>query len=455
MTPTAGTGLGRLHAAKSHICFIELRLHALGDERRNRRRNAMQRRISTRMVGVSFLAVGALVLSACGSGSDSNDTESSGSSGGGSLNILIGSSGDAETAAVKAAVAAWSADSGVEATVTAASDLNQQLSQGFASGSPSDVFYLSTDALAGFAANGSLYAYGDQLSNKDDFYDTLVSSFTYDGDFYCAPKDFSTLGLVINTDMWAAAGLTDADIPTTWDQLATVAKTLTTGDHVGLAFSPEYSRVGVFMAQAGGGLLNDDQTEAIADSPENVAALDYVKGLFTDGSAAYSSDLGAGWGGEAFGKGQSAMTIEGNWITGGLSADFPDVKYKVVELPEGPKRAGTLQFSNCWGIAADSSNQSTALDLVEYLTSTDQQLAFAKAFGVMPSVASAADQWRTANPDLAAFLDGADYAHGVPTLQDSADVIADFNSQLESLKSSDPATILKSVQANLEAIIPN
>lgn len=31
----------------------------------------------------------------------------------------------------------------------AASDLNQQLSQGFASGSPADLFYLSTDALAG------------------------------------------------------------------------------------------------------------------------------------------------------------------------------------------------------------------------------------------------------------------------------------------------------------------
>ena len=80
----------------------------------------------------------------------------------------------------------------------AATDLPQELSQGFTSNNPPDVFYVSTDTLAGFAANGSLWAYGDDLANADDFYPTLVDAFTVDGDFYCAPKDFSTLGLVIN-----------------------------------------------------------------------------------------------------------------------------------------------------------------------------------------------------------------------------------------------------------------
>ena len=48
-----------------------------------------------------------------------------------------------------------------------------------------------------------------------------------------------------------------------------------------------------------------------------------------------------GWGGEAFGKQLAAMTIEGNWIAGGMK-DYPDVKYKVVELPAGPAGKGTL-----------------------------------------------------------------------------------------------------------------
>jgi multiple sugar transport system substrate-binding protein len=408
------------------------------------------------MIG-AVAVTSALALTGCGSGF--SDTSDEGSSDGGlttsddALTVLIGSSGDAETAAVNDAVSAWSSDSGTDAKVTVASDLGQQLSQGFSSGKPADVFYLSADALAGYASNGSLLAYGDDLENKDDFYSSLVSSFTYDGKFYCAPKDFSTLALEINTDMWKAAGLTDADIPTTWDELETVAKKLTTNGVVGLGIGGEYARVGAFMAEAGGNLMNEDSTKATADTEENVTALDFVKKMQNEGTLAFAADLGAGWGGEAFGTGKAAMTIEGNWITGGLKNDYPDINYTIAELPAGPAGKGTLQFSNCWGIAADSPNQQAALELVEHLTSADSQIAFSEAFGPMPSIQSAAADWSSANPELVPFLNGADYAKGVPTVQGAADVVTDFNSQLEGLKTGDPKAILKSTQSNLEALL--
>jgi multiple sugar transport system substrate-binding protein len=396
----------------------------------------------------------ALALTGCGQGFDDAEDDSEGlTSSDDALTILYGASGEAETRAIEAALAAWSEESGVEATAVAATNMDQELSQGFAAGSPPDLFYLAPEKLAGYAENGSLEPYGDLLSNKDDFYPSLVQNFTLDGEFYCAPKDSSTLALVVNTDMWAEAGLTDADVPTTWDQLDAVAAALTSGDRAGLAFGAEYQRVGAFMAGAGGRLVSEDGTTAVADSPENLEALEYVKGHLEDGTFAYAADLGAGWGGEAFGKGLAAMTIEGNWITGGLSADFPDVNYRVVELPAGPAGQGTLQFTNCWGMAADSPNQEAALDLVEYLTSAEQQLAFSAAFGPMPSALSAADRWSADNPDLAAFLAGADYATGVPTAAGSAEVVSDMNAQLESLATGDPAAILASVQGNLEAVV--
>ena len=414
------------------------------------------RRITSRwLAGGAVAAATALALTACGSGfsggSGSSDTGKLTSSDK-ALTVMIGSSGDAETAAVKSAVGDWSASSGTKASVVAASDLNQQLAQGFAAKKPADVFYLSTDALAGYASNGSLLAYGDQLSNKSDFYPSLVKSFTYDGKFYCAPKDFSTLQLIINKDLWSAAGLTDSDIPQTWDQLEAVSKKLTANGHVGLGISGEYARVGSFMVQAGGNLMNDDSTKATANSDANVKALDFVKQMLNAGDLKYAKDLGAGWGGEAFGKGLAAMTIEGNWITGAMKSDYPNIKYQVAELPKGPAGAGTLQFTNCWGIAADSPNQAAALKLVEKLTSKDDQLAFSKAFGPMPSIQSAADAWSSANPDLTAFLAGAEYAQFPPNIAGAADVITDFNAQLESLKTGDPQAILGTVQGNLEAI---
>ena len=58
------------------------------------------------------------------------------------------------------------------------------------------------------------------------------------------------------------------------------------------------------------------------------------------------------------------MTIEGNWIAGAMTHDYPNVKYKVVPLPAGPAGKGTLQFTTCWGIAAASKNKAAAMQLV-------------------------------------------------------------------------------------------
>jgi multiple sugar transport system substrate-binding protein len=426
----------------------------------------MQRRIPRVAAGL-VAAVSVLALTACGSGFSGGSSGGSGGSssssgkGGASgltsskspLTVLIGSSGDAETAAVKSAVADWSSSSGTKATVQAASNLPQQLSQGFAAKKPADVFYLGADSFATYAKQGDLLAYGDRLSNKSDYYPSLVQNFTYQGKFYCAPKDFSTLQLEINTDLWKAAGLTDKDYPTSWDQLASVAKKLTKGKVTGLVTSAQYERLGAFMVQAGGNMTNAAGTKATVDSAANKQALTYVQNGLKDGWWKFTNDIGAGWGGEAFGKQQAAMTIEGNWIAGAMTSTYPKVKYAVVPLPSGPKGKGTLQFTNCWGIAAASKNQAAALKLVEQLTTAKDQLGFAKAFGVMPSIQSAASDWKSQFPQFTAFLDGASYAQGVPKAVGSAAVVADFDSKLAGLKKADIQALLSTEQKNLAATV--
>lgn len=399
------------------------------------------------------IAAAATSLAACGGGSGFSDSGSGSSDQGGKggLTLLIGSSGDAETKAVNAAAEAFTKKEGIKVQVVAASDLNQQLSQGFASGKPADVFYLSTDALAGYASNGSLEPYGDKLANRGDFYPKLMEAFTFEGKNYGAPKDFSTLGLVINKKFWTEAGLTDADYPKDWDSLKEIAKKLTKGNRVGLTTSFEYQRLGAFMAQAGGELVTGGK--ATANKPENIEALTYVKELLAGGSFKFANELGAGWAGEAFGKGLAAMTIEGNWIQGALENDFPDVEAVFVELPEGPGGKGTLQYSNAWGMAADSKNKEAAQKFIEFLTTEEQQMAFAKAFGVMPSLTAAEEAWKKEFPQMEAFIAAAEYAKNPPAQAGVAEVISELNSQLETLKTADPKQILDGVQQNLEAAL--
>lgn len=366
------------------------------------------------------------------------------------LTVLIASSGDAETAAVKAAAAAYSKKSGNTVTVDLAKDLNQQLGQAFAGNRPPDVFYVGPDQFANYAKGGSLYAYGDTVGDVSDFSAQLRQSFTYNGKLTCLPKDTSTLGLAINTTLWQQAGLTEADYPTTWEQLEKSAQKLTSGQVTGLVSSNEYQRLGAFMQQAGGWITDKGQNRMTADTPANEQALTFVKTMLQSGSMKFPAQVDAGWGGEAFGKGKAAMTIEGNWLQGAMKKDFPDVKYKILQLPAGPAGKGSLAFSNCWGIASASSHRDAAVDLVKYLTSVEQQLAFGEAFGVMPSRTSALKVHAEKHAQDTAWVEAAAYAQGPITLPGFDKVLTQFNTELQSLRTTDAKSILSSLQRNGE-----
>ncbi|GAA2372500.1 hypothetical protein Cme02nite_01000 [Catellatospora methionotrophica] len=369
------------------------------------------------------------------------------------LQVLIGSSGAAETRAVTDAAAAWSAASGNQVTVIPAQDLDQQLGQAFAGSSPPDVFYVDAARFADFASVGALEPYAEQLPGAGDFYGTLRQAFTYQGRFYCAPKDFATLALQVNEDLWAKAGLSAADVPRDWVQLAAVAERIAATGVTPLVLGDTQERIGAFLVQAGGWLISPDGTRATADSPQNLTALRYVQQLLRAGLARYPSALDTGWAGEAFGRGLAAMTIEGNWIRGALAGDYPGIRYTVHALPTGPAGPGTLSFTTCWGISARTPYRAQAVAFVEAMTAVDQQLAFASAYGVMPSVTTARDRYLQASPGDRAFLDGADHAQGPVNAPRMGNVLSDFDTQLQRLTVADPQAILRRLQRNMTAAL--
>ncbi|WP_329585724.1 extracellular solute-binding protein [Kitasatospora sp. NBC_01250] len=409
-----------------------------------------------RRIALLPLAVGGLTLTmlatACSSGFGKT-AASQQSSGKQQLTVLIATSGAAETDAVKAATAAWAKSTGNGVTVDVAQNMDQQLGQAFAGDNPPDVFYVSSDQFSTYAERGALYAYGDQLKDRDSFSPTLLGAFSYGGKLYCAPKDQSTLALAINTDLWHKAGLTDADYPKTWDQLAAVAGKLTGNGVTGLSVNADYNELGGFFKQAGGWLTNADQTKMTASDQSNVQALGYVKKLLTDGVLKFPKDLDAGWGGEAFGKGRAAMTIEGNWLAGAMAKDYPNTPYTLVPLPEGPAGKGTMDFTDCWGVAAKSRHQAAAVALINELTSDSNQLTFARTVGVMPSKQTLLTTFKQQDPKSTAWADGTSYAQLPVNAPNMRQVMAQFNSSLAQLATSDPAKLLADLQKNGESAL--
>ena len=407
-------------------------------------------RIRSANLAVAAIAAGLLTLAtACGSSGGASSASKPTSK---PLTLMFGSSGPAETKAVNAAAAAYTKQSGIKVNVIAASNLVQQLAQGFAGGQPPDVFYLDPGSFQNYAKQHALDAYPQQMSNAADFYPALRQSFTYKGSFECEPKDASTLALYINTKDWKQAGLTSADIPANWAQLKAVAKKLTTSARAGLVLDQTHSGIDEFLYQNGGTVMSAPDKVDL-DSPQNIQALTYLKGLMTEGVMKFPSQLDSGWSGQAFGENKAAMAIVGNWVVGAMQSDYPAVKYQVAALPAGPTGTkATLAFTNCWGIPASSKNLAGAISFVKFLTTPSQQMTFSRAFGVIPSLATLQSQWQKAFPSLAVHTAELPYAHPDIALPGDTQALAAFDSALAQLKTSSPASILSAAQRNLQAV---
>ena len=400
-------------------------------------------------------AAGLLTLAAACGGS--GGTAAAGSGGLGKpgktpLTLMFGSSGPAETKAVQAAATAFTKRSGIKVTVVAASNLVQQLAQGFAGGQPPDVFYLDPGSFQNYAKQGALEAYPADLPNAGGFYPALRAAFTYKGTFTCEPKDASTLALYINTKDWQQAGLTSADLPRNWAQLQAVARKLTTAGRTGLVLDQTHSGLDEFLYADGGTVIGSGGKVAL-DSPQNVRALTYLKGLMSAGVMKFPSQLDSGWSGQAFGENKAAMAIVGNWVVGAMQADYPGIRYQVAPLPAGPTGIkATLAFTNCWGIPKSSKNLAGAVEFVKFLTTPQQQMTFAKAFGVIPSLRSLQGQWQRQFPALAVHTQELPYAHPDIALPGDTQALAAFDSALAQLGSGNPASILATAQRNLQAL---
>jgi multiple sugar transport system substrate-binding protein len=371
------------------------------------------------------------------------------------LTVMIATSGAAETAAVKTETSAWAKSTGNTVNVETPNNETQSLDEGFAGGAPPDIFYLSANSIETFAKEGDLLAYASDIAKPSDFYSTLVNADTYNHTWYCVPKDFANLALEINTTMWTAAGLTNADIPTNWAQLVYAAQKLTKGKVVGLDVGNTIDRLGAFMAENGGSYMNKAGTGFAFNSPQNIAALNWFVKYDKAGIFKLNSQQGAGWAGQAFGEGEAAMVTEGSWIIGGM-ASYPDIKWTAVPMPAGPTGIkGTLTFTDCWGVAAQTKYSKAAVRLVKYLTSASVETYNAKAFGPLPPRPAVAAAYAKSDPLLTAFIAGTPYAMPQVETVGWSTVQAAFDGQVTNMAegSISPSALLNQLQTNAKALL--
>ena len=212
---------------------------------------------------------------------------------------------------------------------------------------------------------------------------TLLSD--KNGRVYGIPRDGYALGLMLNVELFEEAGLVDADgypiYPKTWDELAETAKTIKekTGS-AGLCLLAKDNAGGWHfsnIAWAFGATLCKDNGDGTFTSnlntPEAIAAMEYVKSLKWDYDVLTADPLNEDWGTgfTQLGTGGAAMYIGANDAVNqptqvnGLPVD----KLAMCPIPAGPGGQYSLYGGTPYMFSKDATPAeiNAALDYLEIM----------------------------------------------------------------------------------------
>ena len=252
-------------------------------------------------------------------------------------------------------------------------------------------------------AQGFIDAMDDGGAYINDFFPALMANGVDDmGNVWSIPFQRSTPILYYNADLLAEAGYDSP--PTNNAELVEIAQALTTDDRDGLLV-PVAGGFPIWMYQSfaiayGRNIVSDDPTEVYFNTPEAVAAVEFVRSLGTDLGVGPAG--GAAWGDTpvAFLAGQAAMIYH---TTGNLSRilDGADFEVGVWYLPSGPAGDDGAGYGSPTGggnlyIFDDGSKSDAELDAiwkwVMFLSSPEIQADWGATTGYIAANATA---WET------------------------------------------------------------
>ncbi len=237
--------------------------------------------------------------------------------------------------------------------------------------------------------------------------------YTIDGHIYGIPKDYDTIGLYYNKEMFDAAGLAYPDESWTWQDLREAAKKLTIpGKQWGYISTP-YSQTGIEnnIFQNNGRVVDESRLKSVINSPENIETLQFFLDFITvDHSSPTGQELLEMPADQMFMAEQAAMMVGGSWAVAPVR-DVLGTKFDVTHLPKGKRQATIIH-----GLAfAGSSKTKYPEETWNFLRMCATEKAQAYQYDcTIPGYEGSAQKWVENFPDhnVQVFIDMASYAVG-------------------------------------------
>lgn len=254
-----------------------------------------------------------------------------------------------------------------------------------ASGEKPDLAFTASEGIKFLSQNGLVVPINEYLDTdpdaqaiQDDIAPELLQSFAVEGEITALPNGWNNMVVYYNTAVFDAAGVAYPETDWTWDDFKATAAALSkdtngdgTNDQYGFTWASNEIFPGIlpWVANAGGNLVNDDVTEATADSAPVVEAVSFLKGLIDEGIAPAPSPMGDVF--TAFQNGSVAMFGAGRWPSATfLPAGFTD--WDIQLYPTG-ETYQTVAGAAGYAILTSAADPDLAWELQKYTASPEIQ----------------------------------------------------------------------------------
>ncbi len=301
-----------------------------------------------------------------------------------------------------------------------------------AANTPPDVFAMDAPLYLDYQSRGvllNLQPYIDSNPGMLDglFPNTLTAYQTPDG-YFGMPRDFQTIVVFYNKDMFDKAGVAYPQPNWTYDDLRATAKALTMDtsgdgkiDQFGYEIDPYDFEPGMseIIWAYGGDLINADHTKTLIGEPNARTAFQFLHDMMFIDHSIPDPNTSQEYGGDLFLSGNAAMIAMGHWAVPGYSqASF---KWDVVPMPAGPAGQATSVNSAGFVVGKDSKNPDAAFAFIKFVLSTAGQTRLAEmgfACPVLRSVAESDAFLKQSTPiNQQMFIDSLAFAHMKPVFK--------------------------------------
>lgn len=298
--------------------------------------------------------------------------------------------------------------------------LLQRLTTDIAGGAAPDISIIGTRWLLDFAEQGIAEPVDDYLTPEfeNTFIDTFMAPSVIDGKTMGLPVAASARGMLVNLDLFEKAG---AKPPETWDELYEAAQKISAlPDSFGFGLQGKEIETDAYFYYAlwthGGDILNEDGTSGL-DTPEAIEAATLYKKMLDEGLTQPSptnysrEDLF-----NLFKQGNVGIVFTFPMLIPQIKEEAPDLNYQVMPFPEKRAKA-TYGVTDTLMMFADSDVKEEAWKFIEFTYRDEWRSQFDRGEGFLPVTKNvAAEDYYTADKDIAGFAAGLPYAKFAPII---------------------------------------